>query len=144
MELAPNIRITSDMRKVLIKCQSLFPLMGVKQGRMFLSDTLSQVLQNPHSDVLRWGLFLWFGIQRIEEDDLSGLQTRHDGLLWRCLQSQAQAVHSAAGLPVWHGSKLVPGRYPDQDPNIKQKEVKPPSGRTYPGRQGPYYPALSI
>ena len=26
----------------------------MKQGRMFLSDTLSQVLQNPQSDVLRW------------------------------------------------------------------------------------------
>ena len=89
-------------------------------------------------------MFLWLGIQRIEEDDMSGPQTRLQGLPSRRLQSHAKAVHSAAGLPVRHGSKLVPGRYPDQDPNIKQKEVKPPSGRTYPGRQGPYYPALSI
>ena len=60
-------------------------------------------------------LFLWLGIQRIEEDDMSGPQTRLQGLPSRRLQSHAKAVHSAAGLP----PKLVPeldsGQHPEQD-----------------------------
>ena len=68
-------------------------------------------------------LFLWLGIQRIEEDDMSGPQTRLDGLPSRRLQSHAKAVHSAAGLP----AKLVPeldsSRYPDQDPRRCQKQA---------------------
>ena len=82
-------------------------------------------------------VFLWLGNQRIVEDDLSGLQTRHDGLLWRRLQSQAEAVHSAARLPVWQGSELVPGQCPDQDPDIKQKQANLLSGQSHLANDGP-------
>ena len=87
-------------------------------------------------------VFLWLDNQRIEEDDISGLQTRHVGLLWRRLQSPAEAVLSAGELPVWHGSELVLGQSADQDQDIQQKEVNPPSGQTQSGHQRPYLPIL--
>ena len=76
-------------------------------------------------------LFLWLAIQRIVEDDMSGPQTRHDGLPSRRLQSQAMAVHSAAGLPVWLGSELVLSWYPGQDPGRWQKQVNLLRGQSH-------------
>ena len=69
-------------------------------------------------------MFLWrhqLAKERIEEDDMSGPQSRLEGLPRRRLQSHAQAVHSAARLPGKLVSELVSSQYPVQDPRGCQK-----------------------
>ena len=69
-------------------------------------------------------LFLWrhqLAKERIKEDDMSGPQTRLDGLPSR-LQSHAKAVHSAAGLPAKLVSELDSSQHPVQDSRRCQKQ----------------------